>query len=87
MNFYYFNYYLKIYKNDLKDLPTFEEQANYWKQNSSLPSLSNPTGNVNRRLENTVEELEKAYLYIEQQQNKINDLEKRLGALEQLLIR
>ena len=67
------------------NLPTFEEQMELIKVNKHLPSLQ-PTnddkyisnGNIQRRLEGVVEELEKAYLYMEQMQKEIDKLKKQL---------
>lgn len=59
-------------------LPTFQQQMNYVRENNHLPALKPPEGkyfNPQRRMEGIVEELEKAYLYIEQLEKRILKLE------------
>jgi hypothetical protein len=66
-------------------LPTFTEQVSYFKANNSLPALTLPanqkTFNVARRLEGTIEELEKAYLYINELEIRLSELEKKFESL------
>ncbi len=80
-----FNSYADYVFADDYNLSTFEEQVEYWNANNSLPALSKHSKNVSRRLEHAVEELEKAYLYMEQQQNKIEELEQQNQGFEQRL--
>lgn len=73
-----------VFKKDYR-LPDFSDQVSYYKKHHSLPALTMPeketTVNVTKRLESTIEELEKAYLYIEQLENRLTNIERKIETL------
>jgi len=70
-----------VFEDDY-NLLSFEKQVEYWKKNKSLPALHNKgmskkgisLSNVAARTEGAIEELEKLYLYVAQQDSVIRSL-------------
>jgi hypothetical protein len=69
-----------VFSPDYKLIP-WRDQVRYFRKNYSLPALTMDKGkvvNLQQRMEATVEELEKAYLYIEQLEKRMTELEDKV---------